>query len=319
MPSTYSLRFRFDYQAPGDNLNTWGTKLNTAVFQLIEDALAKRVAFSLSGSKTLTTANGAEDEARCAFLDVTSGSGGTITIPSVEKLYVVRNAASGDVTVTTGGATVAVLKPGEIGWVVCDGATVRRVQSSDFGGARITSVGAPVASTDAATKGYVDATAFESVNLPGQGVGTVGAALFSDGTSAGWRDIEVADVGGAAPAASPAFTGEASLSGSMTQDGPSFANAATVTAGAIDLTEGNFHQASISTNTTFTFNGAEAGLVNIIVLNLTISSAAVPTWPASVDWPGGLSPTFGNGSHRVGFISFDGTNWAGLIGGLGFA
>lgn len=40
MPSSYSTSFRLNYQAPGDNLNVWGTTLNTGVFQLLEDALA---------------------------------------------------------------------------------------------------------------------------------------------------------------------------------------------------------------------------------------------------------------------------------------
>jgi len=117
MPSTWSSRFRLNFQAPGENLNTWGGLLNTQVFQLLEDAIAKRVAFSLSGSKTLTTANGATDEARCAFLDVTSGTGGTITIPPLEKMYLVRNAASGAVVITTGAGASATAVAGEsAGW-----------------------------------------------------------------------------------------------------------------------------------------------------------------------------------------------------------
>lgn len=83
MPSTFSPRFRLNFQAPGDNLNTWGLILNGGVSQLLEDALARRVAFALSGAKTLTTANGADDEARCAFLDVTGGAGGTTTSPGL--------------------------------------------------------------------------------------------------------------------------------------------------------------------------------------------------------------------------------------------
>jgi hypothetical protein len=61
MASTFSLRYRLNYQAPGDNLNLWGGVLNVGVFQMLEDATARRVAFALSGAKTLTTANGMED------------------------------------------------------------------------------------------------------------------------------------------------------------------------------------------------------------------------------------------------------------------
>ena len=196
MPSTYSSRLRLNYQAPGDSLNTWGTVLNGGVFQLLEDAVSKRTAFTLSGPKMLTTANGADDEARSAILDVTGGTGGTITVPAVEKLYTVRNAASGDVVVTTGGGATATIKPGEVVGVVCDAANVRRVQATDMGGVKLTGLGAPVAGTDAATKAYADALACNEVSLPGQGAGTVGQYVRSDGAAASWQGVRIADVEG---------------------------------------------------------------------------------------------------------------------------
>lgn len=185
MPSNWSLRFRLNYQAPGDNLNAWGVILNQQVFQPLEDAIAKRVAFALSGAKTLTTANGLEDEARCAFLDVTSGTGGVITAPAVEKWYIVRNNASGDVTVTTGGGATAVVRPGEVGLVVSDGANFRRAQ--------FTRVGAPTEPDSIVNKAYADALAFNAIDLPGQG-GNAGKLLGTDGTNASWRGIVVADL-----------------------------------------------------------------------------------------------------------------------------
>lgn len=323
MPSTYSSRLRLNFQAPGDNLNTWGLVLNTDD-QLLEDAIAKRVAFALSGPKTLTTANGADDEARSAFLDVTSGSGGAITIPAVEKLYTVRNGASGDVSITTGGATNATVKPGEVGWVVSDGANVRRVQFTDYLGARITGVGTPVNSTDAVTKAYADALAFNEVNLPGQGPGTAGAFLKSDGTNAGWAGIVVADVAGAAPLAGPAFTGGVSVTGGATvaggvdQSGSSKANVQAAPALNLDLSTADFFTKSISANSTFTFSNATASRGLAFILKLTISSAAVPTWPASVTYSNGFNPSssLGNGTHTLGFVSFDGgTSWLMVVVG----
>ncbi len=190
MASTYSLRFRLNFQAPGDNLNTWGAVLNTGVFQLLEDALAKRVAFTLSGPKTLVSANGAGDEARCAFLDVTGGTGGAITAPSVEKLYVVRNGATGDVTVTTGAGVAATFKPGEVGWAIGDGANFRKAFAADFGGAKATSLADPTSPQDGATKAYVDAQAFSAAagNLPGQ-PGSAGKALMTNGVNALWGGV----------------------------------------------------------------------------------------------------------------------------------
>ncbi|WP_374576867.1 hypothetical protein [Phenylobacterium sp.] len=188
------MSLRLNYQAPGDNLNAWGVILNQQVFQRLEDALTKGVAFPLSGAKSLSTANGLEDEARCAFLDITSGTGGVITAPAVEKWYIVRNAAAGEVMVTTGGGAAAVVKPGEVGLVVGDGANFRRVQFTDLAGARLTGLGAPVDGQDAATRAYVDSMAFNEVDLPGQGPATDGQFIRSNGETAAWASLETSDV-----------------------------------------------------------------------------------------------------------------------------
>jgi hypothetical protein len=187
MPSSYSVSFRLNYQAPGDNLNTWGTILNSGVFQLLEDAVAGMASFTLSGSKTLTSTNGATDEARCAVLNVTGGTGGTITAPSVKKVYLVRNASSGPVIVTTGAGVTATFAAGETGLCAGDGTNFYRVVQTDMAGLRLTSLGTPTANTDAATKQYVDNTAFAmaSGSLPGQG-GNAGKALITDGTIPSW-------------------------------------------------------------------------------------------------------------------------------------
>jgi hypothetical protein len=189
MPSSYSTSFRLNLQAPGENLNTWGTNLNAGVFQLIEDALAGAVSQALSGSLTLSSVNGATDQARCLALNITSGTGGTITAPGVKKLYFVRNAASGAVIVTTGAGATASFAAGEVGFCYSpDGINFYRTTvTTAFGGAILTGVGTPSAATDAATKGYVDGVAFTMAAgaLPGQG-GNAGKALITDGTTASW-------------------------------------------------------------------------------------------------------------------------------------
>ena len=75
MPSSYTNSLRFVLQATGENLNTWGVLNNNSMIALADYAIAGRAAFTLSGSKTLTTANGATDEARAAMLDITGGTG----------------------------------------------------------------------------------------------------------------------------------------------------------------------------------------------------------------------------------------------------
>lgn len=133
MASTATTRNRLEKQGAGENNNTWGApKLNTLI-DLVDSALDGVVTISASGATTLTSTNYAADQARMRVINVTATSAVTITIPSVEKWYIVRS-VSAAVTVTTGGLTTATISAGALGIVVCDGAAVYKVQSSDFGG-----------------------------------------------------------------------------------------------------------------------------------------------------------------------------------------
>ena len=119
---------------------------------------------------------------------------------------------------------------------------------------------------------------------------------------------------GAAASTSPTITGGMTFSGTTKQ---------TVQAlGALDIdwSVQEFQTKSISTNSTFTFSNFTASKAQGIILLLTITSAAVPTWPAVVDWSGGVAPTLGNGEHVIGFLTFDGgTTVKGFVGGIAFA
>lgn len=119
---------------------------------------------------------------------------------------------------------------------------------------------------------------------------------------------------GAAASASAVLTGGATYTGTIK------ANVQAVAALDLDWSVADFQTKSISTNSTFTFSGFTASKAQGLILVLTISSAAVPTWPATVDWPGGTAPTLGNGVHVLGFLTVDGgTTVQGFVGGLNFS
>lgn len=187
MPSTFGPELRENLQNPGENLNTWGALLDTGALQLLEDAIAKRQAITVSGSHVLSTVNGATDEARCAFLDVTAGTGGTIVAPAVSKLYIVHNQLTADVSVTTGAGRVGTIHAGELGWVVGDGTNFDRVQLTDFSNQRIGDVADPVNPQDVATKHYADALAFASFagTFPAM-AGNAGKFILTDGSTESW-------------------------------------------------------------------------------------------------------------------------------------
>ena len=142
MPSSHTSRNRLEMQAPGENADTWGERLNDNMIRLADDALDGVVSFALSGSRVLTSSTDAVDEARKRCLNITGGSGGTVTVPNVEKLYFVRNGATGSVTITTGSGTSAVVGAGVNKWVMCDGNNAVHQESiEDFGDLDITTTG----------------------------------------------------------------------------------------------------------------------------------------------------------------------------------
>jgi hypothetical protein len=194
MPSSWSASLRFELQFTGENINLWGDKLN-AVLQHADYAVAGWLTKPLSGDAALATANAGDDEARAAMVKFTGAGPFTVTVPSVSKSYLVWNACAGALTLTTGAGAAAVVQPGERIAVICDGAGVWRVQASDFAGQRITGVGEPTGAQDAATRAYVDATAFAANAgvLPGQ-AGNAGGFLATDGTTPTWRAPAVADL-----------------------------------------------------------------------------------------------------------------------------
>jgi hypothetical protein len=181
MPS-YTARNRWTKQDPGSNTNTWGDVLNL-MFDLM-DSTADGVVTVSTTPKTLTTANGSADEARNRIINYTGASPGTITIPSVEKTYLVRAAAQ-PVTITNG-SNSATLTAGTVAWVVTDGVGVWTTFNRDFAGLRLLRVGYPQNPTDGANRQYVDDAAFSSItNLPGQ-AGNAGKVLGTNGTTASW-------------------------------------------------------------------------------------------------------------------------------------
>jgi len=130
MPSTYSTNLRFELMATGEKSGTWGTISNTNIGTLIEQAISgvASVTHDDSASYSLTTGNGTTDEARNAVVNVT----GTLTaarnlvVPSVDKLYVIKNSTSGgfNITVKTSAGTGVVVENGNTKVVFCDATNV---------------------------------------------------------------------------------------------------------------------------------------------------------------------------------------------------
>jgi len=80
----------------------------------------------------------------------------------------------------------------------------------------------------------------------------------------------------------------------------------------IDCSSGNFFTKTISTSSSFTFSNAPASRAYSFTLEVNHTSGTI-TWPASVTWPTGTTPTLTTGkTHLFIFVTDDGgTKWRG--------
>jgi hypothetical protein len=198
MVSSYTARNRLNKQGTGDNTNTWGDVLNSGVFELVDYAMDGIASLTVSGNVTLSTANGLSDQARARTIKIVTASSASaiITLPTVEKLYVVWNASAYDQTIASagGGASVAV-KGGEVAFIVTDATNVVRLTLLSNSNSEIKDVGAPTTANSVATKAYADTLAFNANAgiLPGQS-GSAGKLLTTNGTTASWGSPTVSQI-----------------------------------------------------------------------------------------------------------------------------
>lgn len=119
--ATSSLRL--EKQFTGENVNLWGIHLNTN-FDLLDDAIAGYEVIALTADHTLTSSNYAADEARNALLKFTGTGSFIVTIPGASKKYLIHNALTGTLTVSTGAGATVSLDTGDRTVVYCDGVNV---------------------------------------------------------------------------------------------------------------------------------------------------------------------------------------------------
>ena len=140
MASTFTTNIRLNKQGDGDNPNSWGQVLNEGVISLTDHAIAGIATISVGAttSVTLTSNNGASDEARSAILHIKGTVGGThntisLIVPANTKHYLINN----DVSANTSTSNIIKIKTAagdgydipfdSVGWVYCDNTSVRSV------------------------------------------------------------------------------------------------------------------------------------------------------------------------------------------------
>ena len=90
----------------GDLAGTWGTTVNDAITGLLDSAVAGTTTLSADTDVTLTTTNGADNQARNAIILWTASGTVTrnITAPAQSKAYFVINATGGTQSIVIRGA-----------------------------------------------------------------------------------------------------------------------------------------------------------------------------------------------------------------------
>jgi hypothetical protein len=95
----------------GDLQGTWGTTVNDSITGLLDSAVAGTTTLSSDADVTLTTTNGAANQARNAIILWTANNGATtrnVTAPAQSKAYLVINAGTGSIVIRGSGPTAGV-------------------------------------------------------------------------------------------------------------------------------------------------------------------------------------------------------------------
>jgi len=130
MASTFS-NLGLNLQATGENSGTWGAITNVNL-QEIDNAIAGVVTITLTGNTTLAfTTNSSSttytDEAGRNKTIILSGSLSattvTVTVPNIEKDYVIINNSGGTATISSGGSTTVSIGTGSKNYVIVDPST----------------------------------------------------------------------------------------------------------------------------------------------------------------------------------------------------
>jgi len=152
MASTYSPSLRIELIGTGDQDGVWGATYNDNL-GLVEQAITKVEPLDMtSGDHTLTTANAAVDEARSAVLVLsgTPGAAATLTVPQLDKSYVVSNRTTKEITLSSGAGDTFVCPPESISRIAVHGATgdVLGVALTDVVAQALVNAGGPDLFTD---------------------------------------------------------------------------------------------------------------------------------------------------------------------------
>jgi hypothetical protein len=195
MASTYSS-LKIELIATGEQSGTWGNTTNVNLGTAIEEAItgSADVPFS-SADVTLTLTNtNAAQTARNLRLNLTGTSGGArnLTVPDIEKFYIVANGLADDVTVQNTTGTTYTIPAGTTGQVFSTGTGIKSTLSF-YEGALLTNAAVilggainatPIGAISASTGAFTTLNASGAVTLSGTVTLSTALPVAQGGTGA---------------------------------------------------------------------------------------------------------------------------------------
>jgi hypothetical protein len=344
MASTYSTNLKIELIGTGEQAGTWGTTTNSNLGTALEQAIVGKADVTMSSTPitlTLTNSNAAQD-ARAIYLNLTGSPGGAavLEVPAIEKPYIVKNGSDQQVTIKVSGQTGVPIPTTKTALVYNNGTDV--VTAIDFIPSLVLGAALPIASggTGSTSTTYVDLTTNVTGTLPVANGGTgitsfgTGVATFLGTPSSANLASALTDETGTGVAVfgtNPTLTGvtlagEAACADNLVTratlkdyaiEGSAIGNVGATR--TLDLNDANFFSATLDQACTFTFsNPAASGDFCGFSLALTNGGAFAITYPASVDFVGGVAPTLtAAGLDLLVFLTYDGgTTYLGLVAGL---
>jgi len=333
--ASYSTSLRLVLPNTGEYSGTWGTQVNTGLTALVDTSIAGTASITMTAANyTLTSNNGATDEARSMFLVLggTPGASYQVICPAVSKLYFVTNNTGFAQTVKTSGGTGISVPNGARMTLRCDGTNVLEAQT--YFGSLTLGAALPVASggtgaitltgyvkgsgtsafTAAATIPVADLSGTLPVGNGGTGATTLTGVLKGNGTSAFTAAVAGTDY--VTPTGTETLTNKTLTNPTVNNYTEGVVAIGTVTtSNTLSLTNGTVQTATLTASTacTFTMPTATAGKSFVLLLKQAASTGNGSATFTGVKWSALGAPTITATAGKMDILSFvsDGTNWYG--------
>ena len=255
--AAYTTSLRLVQPATGEYSGTWGTQVNTGLTALVDASVAGTATITMTAADyTLSTANGASDEARAMVLNLTGtpGAARNVICPAVSKVYIVYNNTTGGFaqTVKTASGSGVSVPNGATAFLRCNGTDV--VTALSYLGSLTLGAALPIASggTGSTSTTYCSLTTNVTGTLPATNGGT-GQSSYTTG------DLLVASSGTALTKLADIATGNALISGGVGV-APSYGKIGLTThvSGTLPVGNGGTGATTLTANNVIIGNGTSA-------------------------------------------------------------